>query len=81
MSRVLSIVERQVTEAERAGYLSALSSRSARASAVSAHFWVFEHATERGRFTEFTEAASERDLASAGGLESADVLWREVQGG
>jgi hypothetical protein len=81
MPRALRIHERQVPDAERADYLAALPVRKARAAAVPAHFWVFEHATERGRFVEFTEAASEADLAAADGRASADDVWREVQGG
>ncbi|MCE2902372.1 MAG: hypothetical protein ACK6DP_09790 [Gemmatimonas sp.] len=81
MPRALRIDERQVPEAERADYLAALPARKARAAAVPAHFWVFEHATDRGRFIEFTEAASEAHLAAAQGLEQAGDCWREVQGG
>ena len=75
MARTLTIVERRVSEAERAEYLAALSA------VVPAHFWVFEHATERGRFVEFTEAAGEQQIAAAHGDHAPADLWREVQGG
>jgi hypothetical protein len=81
MARALTIVERRVSDAERADYLAALPGRRTRAAAVPAHFWVFEHATERGRFVEFTEAGGEAQLA---GLHDGDLprdLWHEVQGG
>lgn len=81
MARTLTIVERRVSDAERAEYLAALSARKLRAAAVPAHFWVFEHATERGRFVEFTEAAGEQQIAAAHGDHAPADLWREVQGG
>ena len=81
MARTLTIVERRVTDAERAEYLAALSGRKQRAAAVPAHFWVFEHATERGRFVEFTEAAGEEQIAALHDHDMPADLWREVQGG
>jgi hypothetical protein len=56
MSRALTIVERVIADAERAAYLAALPLRKQQAASVPAHFWVFEHATDRGRFIEFTES-------------------------
>lgn len=81
MARTLSIVERHVSDAARAEYLAALPSRRERAAAVPAHFWVFEHAAERGRFIEFTEAAGAEQIAALHGTDDARDLWREVQGG
>jgi hypothetical protein len=81
MARSLAIVERRVRDDERAAYLAALTARQARAAAVPAHFWVFEHATERGRFVEFTEAASDASIAALHGHDMPADLWREVQGG
>lgn len=81
MARALTMVERHVADGERASYLAALPMRTQRAAAVPAHFWVFEHATERGRFIEFTEAAGESELAAVHGQDMAAYCWREVQGG
>ncbi len=81
MARVLAMQERVVARAEREAYLAALDSRRARAAAVPAHFWVFEHATDSGRFVEFTEAASEDAIAAAHEHGAVPGLWREVQGG
>ncbi len=81
MARSLAIVERQVGDDERADYLAALAARRSRAAAMRAHFWVFEHATERGRFVEFTEAANDASIASLHGHDLPGQLWREVQGG
>ena len=81
MARVLAMQERVVTHAERAAYLAAIANRRARAAAVLAHFWVFEHATESGRFVEFTEAASDEAIAAAHDHGQTSGLWREVQGG
>lgn len=81
MARVLTMQERVVAPAERGAYLASLALRRQRAATIPAHFWVFEHATESGRFVEFTEAASDAQLAA---LHDADVppdRWREVQGG
>jgi len=81
MARVLAMQEVVIAAAEREAYLAALVNRRARAAAVPAHFWVFEHATESGRFVEFTEAASDEAIAAA--HEGGQMLgrWREVQGG
>ncbi len=81
MSRMLSMAERQVAVAERKAYLAALPGRRAAAAAVHANFWVFEHATEHGRYVEFTEAASEDALVAAHGHNAPAARWREVQGG
>jgi hypothetical protein len=81
MGRVLAMQERVVAQAEREAYLADLERRRARAAAVPAHFWVFEHATESGRFVEFTEAASEEAIAAAHEVAQTPGLWREVQGG
>lgn len=82
MARSLTIVERRVSDDERAAYFAALSARKQRAAAVPAHFWVFEHATERGRFVEFTEAAGEEQIAAVHGDDGPPhEIWREVQGG
>lgn len=81
MARTLSIIERRVSDAERVAYLAALPARKQRAAAVPAHFWVFEHAAERGRFVEFTEAAGEEQVAAVHGHDAPADLWREVQGG
>ena len=81
MARVLAMQERVVAPAERGAYLASLDRRRARAAAVPAHFWVFEHATESGRFVEFTEAASDEAIAAAHEPGQAPGLWREVQGG
>ena len=81
MGRVLSMTERRVDGAAREEYLATLASRRATAAAAPAHFWVFEHASDRGRFVEFTEAASEDAIASVQGHDAPESLWREVQGG
>jgi hypothetical protein len=81
MARTLTIVERRVSDAERAAYLAALSLRKQRAAAVPAHFWVFEHADERGRFVEFTEAAGEPQIAALHEHDMPGDIWHEVQGG
>ena len=79
--RVLSMVERQVTSAQRSAYLSGLAATRAAASAAHAHFWVFENEQEPGRFVEFTEAADAASVASVhGGVVPNRALWREVQG-
>lgn len=81
MARVLAMQERMVPSPEREAYLASLVNRRARAAAVPAHFWVFEHATESGRFVEFTEAANEEAIAAASDDGNATGCWREVQGG
>ncbi len=81
MARVLAMQERVVAPADRGAYLASLGRRRARAAAVPAHFWVFEHATESGRFVEFTEAASDDAIAAARDDGQTPGLWREVQGG
>ncbi|WP_291161996.1 hypothetical protein [Gemmatimonas sp. UBA7669] len=80
MARALHVFDRHVDQAERATYLAALPARQARAAAVPAHFWVFEHAATTGHFLEFTEAASAELLAQALGVESVTDCWQEVRG-
>ncbi len=80
MMRLLSMAERRIDSADRATYLAALGPRRASAASAQAHFWVFEHATEDGRFVEFTEAASANAISEACGHTAPDSLWREVQG-
>ena len=79
--RVLTMVERQVTSEQRSEYLAGLATMRAAASAVQAHFWVFEREHEPGRFVEFTEAGDASDVASTHGGVLPAPLWREVQGG
>ncbi len=81
MSRVLSMAERRVDATEREAYLATLTTRRAAAAAAQAHFWVFEHADDGGRFVEFTEAASDGAIVAARGHDAPVALWREVQGG
>lgn len=81
MPRTLSMQERRVSDAERADYLAALSARSQSASAAQAHFWVFEHASERGRFVEFIEAADADTVARLLGVDGTPEHWLEVRGG
>ncbi len=81
MARVLAMQERVVASVEREAYLASLVHRRARAAAVPAHFWVFEHATESGRFVEFTEAASDEAIAAVHEGGQVPGCWREVQGG
>ncbi|WP_309672931.1 hypothetical protein [Gemmatimonas sp.] len=81
MARVLAMQERLVAPVEREAYMAHVAIRRARAAAVPAHFWVFEHATESGRFVEFTEAASDDAIAAAHEPDQTPGLWREVQGG
>jgi hypothetical protein len=81
MARALTIVERRIGDHERAAYLAALPGRKLRAAAVPAHFWVFEHAAERGRFVEFTEAADDAGVVALQATDTPAELWREVQGG
>ncbi len=81
MPRVLAMAERRVESTEREAYLAALVARREAAAAVHAHFWVFEHANEAGRFVEFTEAASDESIAAAHGSDVPAERWREVQGG
>ncbi len=80
-ARVLTMVERRVALAERTDYLAGLASTRAAASAVHAHFWVFERDDEPGHFVEFTEAADATLVASTHGGVLPAPLWREVQGG
>lgn len=81
MARALTMHEQRVATADRAAYFAALADRRQRAAAVQAHFWVFEHAGDPGRFVEFTEAASEEILAAVSGNVETLGVWREVQGG
>jgi hypothetical protein len=81
MARVLSMLECVVTPEQRSAYLASLAMRRARAAAVPVHFWVFEHATESGRFVEFMEAANDDAIAALQEDGQPPALWREVQGG
>ena len=80
MARSLHMVERVVPAEERSRYLATLVERQARAAAVKAHFWAFEHAAQGGRFVEFTEAPSEEALAAACGHADATLTdrWTEA---
>lgn len=88
MPRLLVMVERAVTELQRAAYLQTLAVRCERAAAASANFWVFEQQGQRGRFLEFVEAGSAEALESAISAvsEPADgqlrwsAVWREAGG-
>lgn len=81
MARVLAMRECVVASADREAYFTSLVNRRTRAASVPAHFWVFEHASESGRFVEFTEAASDEAIAAAHEADQMPALWREVQGG
>ncbi|MBP6774316.1 MAG: hypothetical protein KA154_15070 [Gemmatimonadaceae bacterium] len=80
MSRVLTIVERHVPDAGRAAYLTGVESRRQQAAANHAHFWVFEHDDEPGRFVEFTEGGAASDIAAVHDGVLPAPLWRAVQG-
>lgn len=80
MSRLLAMVECRIEESMRQAYLAGLDARKAKASASGAHFWVFEHAGQPGRFIEFTEAGSEAVVRATTGTEPSQGLWREVKG-
>lgn len=79
--RVLAVREHRLPGEERALYLASVAARRVRAQAARAHFWVFEHHSEAGRFLEFTEAASPEAVAALLDGAPADGLWHEVQGG
>lgn len=79
MPRRLVMRERIVPDEERGGYEQAVRQREHQARTVHAHFWVFEHISERGRFVEFVEAASDEVLAAMLGDVPAD-RWTEFQG-
>jgi hypothetical protein len=81
MARVLTIVERRVPATEREAYFAALDSRRRAAAERHAHFWIFEHSDEAGRFVEFTEGADANDIAAVHDGELPAPFWREVQGG
>ena len=81
MARALTMVERRVSAADRETYLDSLESRRVSAEQLRLHFWVFEHADESGRFVEFTEGASEHDVANAQHGALPAPLWRQVYGG
>lgn len=80
MARALHMRECHIQVEARAAYLESVAERRTRAAALQAHFWVFEHAGESGRFLEFTEAKHEDDLVSLVGPEAAHNRWREIQG-
>jgi hypothetical protein len=79
--RVLAVRERQLPAEARAPYLATLPERRTRAAEARAHFWVFQHHSEAGRFLEFTEGASAEAVAALLDGAAADDLWHEVQGG
>ncbi|MES2522361.1 MAG: hypothetical protein V4617_06675 [Gemmatimonadota bacterium] len=85
MARLLVFAERRVDLEARPAYLADVRARQATAAASGAHFWVFEHAGESGRFVEFTEGGSEEAVRLVAGTSGDDhaplALWREVQGG
>jgi len=79
-ARVLAVRERQVPAEARTPYFATVRERTARAQAARAHFWVFEHDTDPGRFLEFTEGASADAVRALLDGAPADGLWREFQG-
>ena len=79
-ARVLMMVERRVSAAERADFLGTLAARRYAAEGAHAHFWVFEHVDEPGRFVEFTEAADATAVATVHDGALPAPLWREVLG-
>jgi hypothetical protein len=79
MPRVLTLQERLVGDAERAAYLAAMRVRRDKASAAHAHFWVFEHESEHGRFVEFIEAADAHAVRTADEERAPGALWHEVE--
>ena len=81
MPRLLAVGEQHVALAERDSYLASLAERRASAAAAGLNFWVFEHATEPGRFIEFTEGADAEAIRRRHGADPTLPLWQEVQGG
>jgi len=85
MARVLAVTERRVEAPTRAAYLAEVAVRQDKAASDGAHFWVFEHAVESGRFIEFTEGSTDASVRAVAGPYATDgaplALWREVQGG
>lgn len=79
-ARVLTMVERRVSANDRADFLSTVAARRHAAQGAHAHFWVFEHLDEPGRFVEFTEAADATAVASVHDGALPAPLWREVLG-
>jgi len=80
MSRLLAMVECRIAPAMRQDYLAGIGARTVDAASSGAHFWVFEHAADSGRFLEFTEAGSEEALRSASEEGASAGVWREVKG-
>jgi hypothetical protein len=80
VARRLVIRERVVPDQERTGYEASVRAWERMAKAASAHFWVFEHISERGRFVEFVEAADDAALHAVLGDLPSD-RWTEFQGG
>ena len=80
MSRVLATTERQVEAEARDAYFAELQQRRVVAGAAHIHFWVFEHATENGRFIEFVEGPDAVALARAFPTSMPTDVWRAVQG-
>jgi len=85
MTRLLTFAEQHVTVGKREQYLASVGARRLVAASLGANFWVFEHATEHGRFVEFTEGGSEDAVRGVHGAPDHGTaplaLWREVQGG
>ncbi len=79
MPRVLTMHERRIDDSEREGYFAALQTRRDTAKAAHAHFWVFEHGVEHGRFVEFLEAGDTQSLVAAHAAHTTVELWREVE--
>lgn len=80
MSRVLATTERHVDAPARDVYFAELQHRRVVAEAAHVHFWVFEHATQHGRFIEFVEAPDAVALARAFPTLMPTDVWRAVQG-
>lgn len=81
MGRLLTMAECHIESSMRTAYLAALDARRSAVEEYGAHFWVFEHASNPGRFIEFTEGSSESSIRDALGDATDMVLWREVEGG
>ncbi len=80
MARVLAMTECRIDPSVRHEYLAGIPARVQAAALAGAHFWVFEHAGQGGRFLEFTEGGSDDIVRAASGAESSSGLWREVKG-
>ncbi len=78
--RVLATTERHVDATARDDYFAELPQRRVVAAEAHVHFWVFEHATEIGRFIEFVEGPDAVALARAFPTLMPTNVWRAVQG-